>query len=78
MCVCVGGERDSLGFEISGPKSGKPNFTQLNGLGLGVGDKVFITGTTGDSSFRSTAKSGFGVGGRRGQARLGWGSPASD
>lgn len=69
-----GGGRDSLGFEISGSKSGKPNFPQLNGLGLGVGDKIFITGTIGDSSFRSTARVAWGWGG----ARLGWGPPVSD
>lgn len=57
------GGRDLLGFQDLGPRSGKTNFPQLR-LGWRVGDKVFITGTIGDSSFRSTASLGWGVGGR--------------
>lgn len=42
-----------------------------------MGDRVFITRTTGDSSFRSAARLGLWGGGRGGQASLGWGSPAA-
>lgn len=61
------GGRDLLGFEVSGPRSGKPRFPQRRGRGGGE-DKVLIAGTIGDSSFRSAACLGWG--GAR--ARPGW------
>lgn len=45
-------------------KEQKAKFSAAEGLAGRGGNKVFITGTTGDSCFRSAA-------------RMGWGSPAS-
>ena len=50
-------------------------FSADEGLDWRVGDKVFLTGTIGDSSFRSAARLGWGW--RGDQASLGRGSPAS-
>lgn len=51
------------------------NFPQMRGWTGGVGDKVFPTGTIGDSSFRSAARLGWGW---RGDEAVQPGSPAPD